>query len=193
MSISPFFRNLLSAYQAEIDDLSFDSDGRDVLRQRLADKRGEIGFLVQMMEVSPEMVAVVFHQGFAFRRPAAMEKLLGCEAGDVLPWSELSDAIEMTPWAQGLAQTVLQAPGGEWFMAVAAGLQYLAGKAEAPVARLGDDESDGEIADDGDADGEQDELDFSDGDDEPGGRGGARARDEAGADWLAAQGFDRKE
>lgn len=193
MSISPFFRNLLSAYQAEIDDLRFDSDGRDVLRQRLAEKRGEIGFLVQMMELSPEMVAVVFHQGLTFRRPAAMDWLLRCEAGDVLPWNELSDAIEMTPWARELAQTVLQASGGEWFMAVTAGLLYLAGKAEAPVARLGDDESDDENADDRDAEAEDDELDFSDGDDEPGGRGGARARDEAGADWLAAQGFDRKE
>ena len=66
MSISPFFLNLRSAYRSEIDDLTFDSDGRDVLHQRLAEKRREISFLVQMMELSPEMVAVIFHQGFAF-------------------------------------------------------------------------------------------------------------------------------
>ena len=45
MSISPFFHNLASAYQAEMDDLSSDSEGKDVLRQRLTDKRQEIGFL----------------------------------------------------------------------------------------------------------------------------------------------------
>ena len=36
MSISPFFCNLRSAYQAEMDDMTFDSEGKDVLRQRLA-------------------------------------------------------------------------------------------------------------------------------------------------------------
>jgi hypothetical protein len=66
MTISPFFRNLRTAYRAEMDDLTFDSDGRDVLRQRLGEKRKEIGFLVQMMELSPEMVAVIFHQGLRF-------------------------------------------------------------------------------------------------------------------------------
>ena len=39
MSISPFFHELRSAYQAEIDDMTFDSDGRDVLRQRLSERR----------------------------------------------------------------------------------------------------------------------------------------------------------
>ena len=48
MSISPFFRALRSAYQSEIDDLTSDSEGRDVLRKRLAEKRKELGFLVQM-------------------------------------------------------------------------------------------------------------------------------------------------
>ena len=35
MSISPFFHELRSAYQAEINDLTFDSEGRDVLRQQI--------------------------------------------------------------------------------------------------------------------------------------------------------------
>ena len=59
MNLSPFFRNLRSAYQAELDDLTQDSEGKNVLRKRLADKRKEIGFLAQMIELSPEMVAVV--------------------------------------------------------------------------------------------------------------------------------------
>ena len=186
MNISPFFRNLRSAYQSEIDDLTFDSDGRNVLRQRLAEKRSEIGFLVQMMELSPEMVAVIFHEGFVFRRPTVMDNLLGREADKLLPWSQVADGVELTLWAQELAQAVLKAPGGEWFMAVAAGLQYMAGKADAaPALQAGDDED----ADDDEGD---DFLDESDSD-ESGEPGNARARKEAGADWLVAQGFDRKD
>ena len=58
MLIAPFFLDLRSAYQSELDDLTFDSEGKDVLRQRLADKRKEMGFLVRMIELSPEMLAV---------------------------------------------------------------------------------------------------------------------------------------
>ena len=53
MNISPFFHNLRSAYQAELDDLRSDSEGHDVLKKRLAEKRRELGFLLQMMELSP--------------------------------------------------------------------------------------------------------------------------------------------
>src|SRR5690606_29284701 len=80
MSISPFFLQLHAAYQAELDDLASDSEGKDVLRKRLVDKRGELDFLLQMIEVSPEMVAVIFHQGFRFAHPAAMDDLLSREA-----------------------------------------------------------------------------------------------------------------
>ena len=191
MSISPFFLNLRSAYQSEIDDLTFDSDGLDVLRQRLAEKRGEINFLTQMMELSPERVAVVFHQGFVFSRPTVMDHLLGHEADEFPRWSSVSDGIELAPWAHELAQVVLKAPGGEWFMTVAAGLHYMAGKAEAaPVMPRGDDEFDDDGADE---DGDEDEFDIAEDGDEPGQSGTARARKEAGADWLVAQGFDRKD
>lgn len=190
MSISPFFLNLRSAYQSEMDDLTFDSDGVDVLHQRLAEKRREISFLLQMMELSPEMVAVIFHQGFNFKRPTVMDHLLGHEADEFPQWSCVSDGIELTPWAHELAQVVLKAPGGEWFMTVAAGLHYMAGKAEAaPAVLKGDDEFDDEA-------GDEDEFDIAeDGDesDQPRQSGSARARKEAGADWLVAQGFDRKD
>ena len=194
MSISPFFQNLRSAYQSEIDDLTFDSDGRDVLRHRLAEKRGEISFLVQMMELSPEMVAVVFHQGFAFSRPTVMDHLLGHEADEFPRWASVSDGIKLTTWAHELAQVVLEAPGGEWFMTVAAGLHYMAGKIEAPVTRQGDQDSDDEkdVGEDGDED-EFDLAEDGDGAGQPGQSGDARARREAGADWLVAQGFDRKD
>ncbi|MEO5659979.1 MAG: hypothetical protein ABIQ90_09300 [Polaromonas sp.] len=186
MNISPFFLNLRSAYRAEMDDLTFDSDGRDMLRQRLAEKRQEISFLLQMMELSPEMVAVIFHQGFVFRQPAVMDHLLSHEADEFPAWSEVSDGIELTPWARELAQTILQAPGGEWFLTVAAGLHYMAGKPDAAAAvQLGNDDDNDEDGDD-----DQDEFDADEDGEAP---GDARARKEAGADWLVGQGFDRKD
>lgn len=185
MSISPFFLNLRSAYRAEMDDLTFDSDGRDVLDLRLNEKRREIGFLIHMMQLSPEMVAVIFHQGFAFRQPAVMDHLLTHEADEFPQWSELSGGIDLTPWARELAQVVLKADGGEWFLTLAAGLHYMAGKPDALATQDESDDSGDEIDSD-----EQDEFDADEDSGEP---VDARARKEAGADWLVGQGFDRKD
>ena len=192
MSTSPFFHNLGTAYQAELDDLSFDSEGRDVLRQRLADKRRELGFLRQMIELSPEMVAVVFHQGFHFKNPQRMEQLIGQASEDLPSWASLADAVTLQPWARPLSLEILKEPMGDWFLTVAAGLEYLYGKpSKAPASAADGDEQDG----DGDEDTDRDRSDGrdadGDGDSEDGDDGDGRH--EAGEDWLADQGFDRKD
>ena len=181
MSISPFFRTLRSAYQAEIDDLAFDSEGNNVLRQRLAQRRKEVAFLLQMMELSPEMVAVVFHEAFRFKLPGAMEHLISHESKEMPDWSTLSDTIAVAPWAKELAELVLKQPMGEWFMSVAAGLEYMYSKVDASAAAAHDDDDDRD--EDSDA---QDDMDSEE-------EKEARAREEAGADWMEAQGFDRKD
>ena len=185
MSISPFFHNLHSAYQSELDDLTFDSEGKDVLRQRLADKRQELPFLVKMMELSPEMVAVIFHKGLSFRLPAVMDHLLSHEADELPEWSSLHDAVVFAPWAQTLADAVLQEPGGEWFLTVVAGLEYMAGKPALAHAAQDDDEDE-----DGDDDDSPDEFDRDDNGDD---LGDGKARKEAGDDWMVNQGFDKKD
>ena len=177
MSTSNFFTDLRSAYQAELDDLSQDSEGKDVLKKRLTDKRGEIDFLVKMMELSPEMVAVVFHQAFSFSAPAVMDDLLSFEADELPDWTGLANDIQIAPWAQDLADKVLSEPGGEWFLTVAATLEYMAGKPVAHTAHADDEESDDEEEFDGDA---EERLE-------------AKARKEAADDWMVEQGFDRKE
>lgn len=194
MSISPFFLDLRSGYQSEMDDLTFDSEGRDVLHQRLADKRKQMGFLVQMMETSPEMVAVVFHRGFTFRLPAVMDHLLGQDADELPDWDSLADAVELAPWAQELAQAVLREPRGEWFLTVAAALEYMAGRPGAVKAAQEDGDEDGDEArgerdGDGDEDDDHAELVFDENNEDSAGR----ARKEAAEDWLAEQGFDRKD
>ena len=176
MTISSFFTDLRSAYQAELEDLSQDSEGKDVLKKRLTDKRGEIDFLVKMMELSPEMVAVIFHQAFAFKQPAVMDDLMSFEADELPEWTGLANDIQLAPWAQPLADKVLSEPGGEWFLTVAATLEYMAGKPATHAAHA-DDESDDEEEFDGDAEEQAD----------------AKARKEAAEDWMVGQGFDRKE
>lgn len=182
MRISPFFSDLRSAYQAELDDLTFDSEGRDVLRQRLAQRRTELKFLLQMIELSPEMVAVIFHQGFQFKSPAVMDHLL-THASDEFPgWSSLADTMHQPPWAHELTQVVLKEPRGEWFLTVAAGLEYMHGRPHtAPVAPRVDDEDE-----DADSDDRMNTFDAEEEDE-------ARLREEAGADWMVEQGFDRKD
>lgn len=189
MSISPFFLELRSAYQAELDDLSFDSEGRDVLPQRLSERRKELKFLLQMMELSPEMVAVVFHQGFQFKLPAVMDHLLTHEADEFPDWDSLADALHLPPWAQDLSQVVLQEPMGEWFLTVAAGLEYMRSKpcaAGAPMS--GHDHETVEASSDED----EDRPNFFDSD-EHHDADDAQARDDAGAQWLIEQGFDPKD
>ena len=186
MRTSSFFGQLRSAYASEIDDMTFDSEGKNVLRQRLAARRKELTFLRQMMELSPEMVSVVFHQGFRFKNPALIEHVLSLESDEFPAWDILSDAITLEPWAQQLADELCKEPMGKWLLTVAAGLEYLFAKPERASAKDhgnadDEDDADAEKDADGDHDGEDDE------------EKDARAREEAGQDWMVEQGFDSKD
>lgn len=192
MNISPFFRNLRTAYRAEIDDLSHDSDGSDVLEKRLREKRKELDFLLQMMTLSPEMVAVIFHHGFTFREPAVMDHLLTNEADELPDWSELSRGIDMQPWAQDLAQTILSAEGGDWFLTVAAGVHYMAGATHRHAHH--DDHDAVHSEEEGHDEDNHSGLAHLDADeDDDGSAADSRSRREAGAEWLVGQGFDAKD
>ena len=182
MRTSSFFGQLRSAYASEIDDMTFDSEGKNILRQRLAARRKELPFLRQMMELSPEMVSVVFHQGFRFKNPALIEHVLSLESDEFPAWDTLSAAIVLEPWAQQLADELCKEPMGEWLLTVAAGLEYLFAKPERASAK---DHSDDDEDSDKDADGDHDGEDEEEKD--------ARAREEAGQDWMVEQGFDRKD
>lgn len=186
MSLSPFFQQLRLAYEAELDDLTSDSEGRGVLRQRLAAKRKELGFLVKMIEISPEMVAVVFHQAFRFVQPGVLNHLVSQDADDLPGWDAVSDAVELAPWAQDLVDTILVEPAGPWFMTLAVALEYLHSR-PGIAPRTTDDEDDSDREDDDEREDHGDDRYDDDGEADP------HDRDAAGADWLADQGFDRKD
>ena len=191
MSPSTYFLDLHSAYQSELDDLASDSEGRNVLNQRLGDKRRELGFLLKMMEISAEMVVVVLHRACRFSHPGEMEYVLTCEADDLPEWDSIRDGIEIAAWAGDMVQTILREPMGEWFMTIASALEYmqhrpLTAAESAQRAALDDEDQDldavrNERHDDNHTeDHDEDEAE-------------ARAREEAGNDWMVEQGFDRKE
>jgi hypothetical protein len=189
MYISPFFQNLRSAYEAELEDMSHDTEGIFVLQTRLAQRRGELDFLVHMLEPSPEMVAVVFHRAFTFTAPMALQQLLGSEPEDLPDWDSIAGAITIAPWADAMVRTIRAQPAGDWFMAVAAASEYMFAM---PAGSPADQRADEDDADDGsDGADQSDNLAYLSADDDAG--ADARTREEAGADWMAEQGFDRKD
>ena len=193
MSMSAFFRALRTSYQAEIDDLTFDSEGRNVLRQRLLEKRGQIVFLRQMMELSPEMVAVVFHGGFHFELPAVMEQVLTLESDEFPDWASLNEAVQLTPWAQELADGFLTEPMGDWFMTVAAALEFMYQRPSSHHHEGAAHESHGEHADDAHRPVNRRDHDHGHDFDKDDERNHETDHDESSGEWLEGQGFDRKE
>jgi hypothetical protein len=141
-----------------------------------------------MMELSPEMVAVVFHRASSsVSRPSWSTCCL--DADDLPDWDDVLAAVQLHPWAQDLAAIVREQPAGEWFLTVAAALEYLQGRrvalpagATRPAIRRGRWRGPAtRRRDDPFGDGDTDDAEAD------------RISEEAGADWLAEQGFDRKE
>ena len=192
MTLSPYFHNLRTAYRAELDDLTSDSEGKDVLQKRLTQKRKEIGFLVQMLELSPEMVAVAFHRAFKFPQPRAIEPLVGLEAAELPEWETLAPSVTLEPWAVGMAEAVLKEPAGSRFLVAAATLEYLQTHAKPGPADAGAADGDDTDDDQDDNDAAEDEETRLSADDarDPQTH---RSREDASSDWLSDQGFDRKE
>lgn len=185
MSISPFFQELRSAYQAELDDLNSDSEGHYILDKRLTEKRKELGFLLQMMDLNPEMVAVVLHQAFEFHEPELMAHFITRDADDLLSWDALSEGVRIAPWAQPMVEQILAEPVGAWFMTVAAALEYMHGTPMRGGAQsnAADADEDLQNVERGDQAGQDDDNEERE----------AREREEAGNAWMVEQGFDSKE
>jgi len=186
MSISPFFQELRIAYQAELDDLNSDSEGHYILDKRLAEKRKELDFLLQMLDLNPEMVAVVLHQAFEFTEPELMDHFITLDGDDLLSWDALSEGIRIAPWAQSMVAQILAEPVGAWFMTVAAALEYMHGT---PM-RAG--LHGGAQSNDADADEDLENVERGDHSEQDEERE-AREREEAGNAWMVEQGFDSKE
>jgi len=169
---SLYFSDLFKHYLDEIDDLLSDSEGKTVFTRRLKDKRREFDAILPMIEYSPEMVAVVFHDAFGFASNDVMQKLVQQEPEfkGFLAWSALQSHLTVADWAKPLVESALAADGGDRFLVATAGLEFLrvrgAPGAWAPEAEHGEDDGDDEDTDD---------------------------LGEAGSEWLSEQGFENLE
>ncbi len=177
MKRSRYFSDIFQNYAAEIDDLVTDSEGKSVLQKRLSEKRREMDAILPMIEFSPEMVAVVFYGAFGFKSLEAMQRIVLSEPGDAdFPeWAELERELTVTEWARPLIEASLKAQGGDAFLVTTAALEFLRSKdtvsAPAPEPEPETDKDRNDEAEEDDEDGMGD-------------------LNEAGADWLAEQGFD---
>ncbi len=197
MKFSRYFQELMLAYKAELDDLRSDSEGKDVMRHRLKEKREQLAFLLPMMASNPEMLAPAFHDAFLFMNPLTFESLVSKEANKLPSWRSLSTSVKLEPWAEKMGQLVLAEADGDVFLVTAACLEYLSRSHQTRVKTVSQSEDDEEDQDqddeeqlheNGDLDGNYGRHGRDDGDD-----GDDVDLEEAGADWLAEQGFDRKD
>lgn len=193
MKLSRFFEDLSGSYGFEIEDLTYDSAGEDVLKKRLKSKRNQLPDLMMMAATDPVMVAPVFHGAFRFVDTKVMDRLVACESEELLPWGEVRAALDMDHWVEHLIERVMESEDGERFMCVAAGLEYIeSGPSTAPASKAGrvhaGEEADEDEDLDADDEGSSDDFEGDDADDRDGVDLG-----EAGEDWLDDQGFDRRE
>ena len=177
MKKSRYFSECIESYSDEIDDLVTDSEGKSVLQKRLNEKRREIEAILPMIEFSPEMVSVVFYGAFDFASPGIMQQLVLSEPGHAsfFAWSELESEVTVANWAVPLIEASLKVEGGDAFLVTTAALEFLRTRdthaAPAPPPEPEPEKARGE-------------------DDEAGDEGEMSDLNEAGADWLAEQGFD---
>lgn len=173
MKSSRFFSELSSSYGYEIEDLTYDSAGGNVLASRLKVKRDQFAGLLPMSASAPEMVAPAFRGAFSFGDKEVLERLVAAQPEDFPAWETVAETIEIEPWATELVQQALASPDGERLMLVAAGLEYLF---DAPAAAnpAETESATGQKGDGGDDEESDDDL------------------GEAGEDYLSEQGFDRR-
>jgi len=196
LKLSRYFSNLAKSYNAELDDLRTDSEGTNVLKARLAKKREQVPQLLMMMEFAPEMVSVAFHDAFFFKNTLVLESLITKEVNKFPAWTTLQKAIVIEPWAQPLVNTVLTDPNGENFLITTVGLEYLNKGTQSRAAQQvsAADYEEEQEQDEHEIDDDNNDADLNS-DERVGDEGEATEYDldKSGADWLAEQGFDRKE
>jgi hypothetical protein len=169
MKLSRFFDELSSTYAYELEDLTYDSGGDDVLKKRLSEKRDQFEGLLVMCATDPAMVAPALHGGFRFEDTSLIDRVVSANPGEFPAWAEVAATLCIEPWADALIKRALKQPDGEEFLLVAAGLEYILGKLGAAAASGAGEPEDHQDDDDGDED-----------------------LGDAGEDWLGDQGFDRR-
>jgi hypothetical protein len=177
MKKSRFFAELANTYSSEIDDLLSDSEGKTVLQSRLKEKRQAFDAILPMIEFAPEMVAVVFYDAFTFKDPTVIQRAVLNEPGrsGFPSWKALKGTLGIAAWAEPLIGATLNEEGGDTFLVITATLEFIRQRDSGDAAPAPEAES-------------EEKERFNDEEDDDG-----RDLSEAGADWMASQGFDSTE
>ncbi len=191
MSLSTYFEDLNKAYRAEPRRHANRSlRARIYFAARLKEKRQHFASLMPMIECASEMVVPAFHAGMTFTNPHAMVMLSFLEPEEFPSWVDLLHAVRFEAWAEKLVALALLERGGEQFMLTTICLEYLHSANPEKLAVRHDSLDDDEESDTVDSE-RNDDVDHNehnehvDGDD--------RDLEVVGADWLAEQGFDRRD
>lgn len=170
MKKSYYFSELSSSYDAELQDLLNDSEGKSVLHTHLKEKRQELKSILPMIEFSPEMVVPVFYDAFSFSNTKALQAAIQCEPDDEdFPcWDRISAFVSIAPWSASFLKDVLAESTGESFMVTAVCLEFIRQFDTSDAS----DDSDIEEKPENEDDDEENDL------------------AQAGDDWLGEQGFD---
>lgn len=176
MKKSRYFAELSNTYASEIDDLLSDSEGKSVLQKRLKEKRDEIQSILPMIEFAPEMVAPVFYDAFQFQDAALLLRAITSEPGrpDFPQWKVMKGSLGLANWAMPLIEATLREEGGDAFLVTTVVLEFLRLRDGSDQPK---DETDDTEKAESDSDEDDEDQDLS----------------EAGADWMAQQGFDTPE
>lgn len=177
MKKSRFFAELANTYSSEVDDLLSDSEGKTVLQSRLKQKRQAFDAILPMIEFAPEMVAVAFYDAFTFKDPAVIQRAVLNEPGrsGFPAWKTLKGTLGIAAWAEPLIGATLNEEGGDTFLVITATLEFIRQRDSGDAAPVPEAESE-----------EKERFDDEEDDD-------SRDLSEAGADWMASQGFDSTE
>jgi hypothetical protein len=165
MNISPYFTELIKYYRSELQDLTSDCDDRNILKNRLADKRNEFQELVPMIHQYPELVAVIFHGQVTIYNDEILNKITNLEPTDFPDWSSFANIIQFSEETQPIVNELLDIDKGNEFLIKVACLEYLFNKIS------DEDESSEENTDETEEENEQTKAET----------------------WLEQQGFDRLE
>jgi hypothetical protein len=108
-----------------------------------------------------------------------MQQVVLSEPGDAafFAWAELKSELTVSGWAKTLVESSLKVEGGDAFLVATAALEFLRGK-DSVSAPMREPEPEPEA--------EKERGDEA----EEGDENGMDDLNEAGADWLAEQGFD---
>lgn len=131
LKVSPFFFRLYSQYLSELQHLSRDCGGEEnstALSRSLHERRQNPSVYLDMKEEFPESAAVIFYDMFDFTVGTPdhiLENLVNTDSEELVLFSDITKEVGSNITVHPLIHTVQKMEGGNTFLVIAIGLEYL--------------------------------------------------------------------